>query len=63
MSLAKKCDRCGRFIDFGETLSGSITRSVVGGSCHYYPDEYDICKECASKLKAVILSWWKEREK
>ena len=46
---AKKCDRCGKFIDINEEYIGiSITHYSKRWQSH--PQYLDFCKDCADKF-------------
>lgn len=54
MSLAKKCDRCGTFVELGIGSSGYGVEFRAGLSTH----SYDLCTNCAWEFK----DWIKPKE-
>lgn len=59
MSMARKCDRCGKFYevgDYGATKSGSFVTGVAfkRQANDAYCDYRDLCRDCIDGLKLFL---------
>ena len=56
MADVKKCDRCGTLIDYSihntqhRIFKNSVVRSLLRLETRMYISDYDLCKDCTTKL-------------
>lgn len=67
MSVARKCDRCGKFYEKNSVKwwldGGSITRGInIIGSNNLISADYDLCDSCIEDFRDFMVNYDDEEE-
>lgn len=61
MSSAYKCDKCKKFVD-GTLDYSRIFQLANMRLSNNRNNALELCMECSSELKLLIVDWWKSNE-